>query len=623
MSRKIRIKMLRMFCLPVLVCLFCACRHTAGPVVEALPFCEEGDTAAWGLMSVEGEVIVPAGTWRHAPTSVIQGRFAVPDDKGYFRLYDWADTGQPLGTKSYYRLGYFFAGVTVAQSSPVSPFVLIDRQGRETAVLDSTIQLIHNYVGGRALACTATGRYGYVDEQGQWAIPAVYDYAADFAEGLALVGRRDADGQMGYAFVDTRGAVVLTLEGVPPCLLGDRYAEGLLACRELSSGHCVYLDKKGKLALRLPAAVRSASSFCEGLAVVQSFGGRYGVLNRQGRMVVAMDYTGIRILSSGRVLLCQDGRWTLREIAGGGVSALSCDSLSPVLPGGKLVARQDGRVCLMDADGQWSGGVWAGRMSVDAVAFGEEPQVFVRKPQDQVGKSPRPFSESPRAFSESSRPNNRLVLTVEGEDVPQSDVPARVKHDVAVDWRSVGRENPFYAEAMKVVSGQLKEEDAEHRRIILNYVEHLRTSYTTKDIDFLTQLFSERALIVVGTVVRASAREQDGYLTPAQVIYNVKSKKEYLKRLKEIFHTNRHIDVHFSDFKIMRHPTMPGIYGVGLRQQYKSDSYSDDGYLFLLWDFRHPSMPKIHVRTWQPAFFDGHRPLSKEDVLDIRNFNLQ
>lgn len=176
---------------------------------------------------------------------------------------------------------------------------------------------------------------------------------------------------------------------------------------------------------------------------------------------------------------------------------------------------------------------------------------------------------------------------------------------------------------MKVVSGRLEEDDAERRRIILNYVEHLRTAYTTKDVDFLEQLFSERALIVVGTVIRASSQESEGYLSPRQVVYNIKSKQEYLGRLKELFRANKHIDLQFSGFKIMRHPTAEGIYGVSLRQAYRSDLYSDDGYLFLLWDFRNPAMPQIHVRTWQPAFPDGHTPLPEDEILDIRNFNLQ
>ena len=615
MSRKMQMGVCRLLCLLTLVWSLCACRHTGTVQVEGLPYCE-GDTTAWGLLSVRGEVIAPAGTWRHAPTSIVQGRFAVSGDDGYFRLYGLDDVRHPLGMRAYYRLGYFFEEVTVGQYSPEAPFVLVDRQGNEVAVLDSTIHLIHNFADGLALAYTADGRYGYVDGRGRWAIPAIYDYAVDFAEGMALVGRSDASGRMSYAFVDTQGRMVLTLEEVPPCLLGCRYAEGLLACRELTSGRYLYLDREGSVALNLPDEVRSASAFCEGLAVVQSADGRYGVLNRQGRMVVPMDYTDLRILPSQRVLLCQKGQWTLREIGGDHVSVLSCDSLSPLVSESVWVARQDGHVRLMDADGEWLGHVWAGRMPVDATALGLESQVFVRKSQDQVGKSPR-------AFLKSSRPNEHLIPPAEEDGTVQSEVPVQVKHDVAVDWRSVSRENPFYAEAVKVVSGQLEEDDAEHRRVILNYVEHLRTSYTTKDIDFLAQLFSERALIVVGTVVRAAAQEQDGYLAPAQVIYNVKSKQEYLKRLKEIFSSNQHIDLQFSDFKIMRHPTVPGIYGVSLRQRYKSDRYSDDGYLFLLWDFRHPSMPKIHVRTWQPAFFDGHRPLSKEDVLDIRNFNLQ
>lgn len=69
----------------------------------------------------------------------------------------------------------------------------------------------------------------------------------------------------------------------------------------------------------------------------------------------------------------------------------------------------------------------------------------------------------------------------------------------------------------------------------------------------------------------------------------------------------------------MRHPTMDGIYGVSLRQQYKSDRYADDGYLFLLWDFRNESMPLIHVRTWQPA-----ETISDDnEVMNIRDFNLE
>ena len=44
-------------------------------------------------------------------------------------------------------------------------------------------------------------------------------------------------------------------------------------------------------------------------------------------------------------------------------------------------------------------------------------------------------------------------------------------------------------------------------------MEHFRMSYETKDIDFLEQLFSEKALIIVGTVVKQLP--QEGHYLPA------------------------------------------------------------------------------------------------------------
>ena len=96
-----------------------------------------------------------------------------------------------------------------------------------------------------------------------------------------------------------------------------------------------------------------------------------------------------------------------------------------------------------------------------------------------------------------------------------------------------------------------------------------------------------------------------------------------MERLKVLFKQNKEIKLKFSDFKIMRHPTQQELYGVTLRQKYSSDLYSDDGYLFLLWDFRDETTPLIHVRTWQPSMLDDQTPLPEKEIFNIRNFNLQ
>lgn len=187
------------------------------------------------------------------------------------------------------------------------------------------------------------------------------------------------------------------------------------------------------------------------------------------------------------------------------------------------------------------------------------------------------------------------------------------------DLERMPRSNPFYKEAAKILAGRLSVDDAKRRRVILNYCEHFRTAYTTKDIDFLRQVFSDQALIIVGNVVKSKAGSEGKFMPAARVEYNIRTKKEYLLRLSKAFAANKAINVSFSEFRIMRHPTMDGIYGVSLRQKYKSDSYADDGYLFLLWDFRNQSMPQIHVRTWQPSETIGE----DNGVMNIRDFNLE
>ena len=187
-----------------------------------------------------------------------------------------------------------------------------------------------------------------------------------------------------------------------------------------------------------------------------------------------------------------------------------------------------------------------------------------------------------------------------------------------VNLKTMAQSNPFYKEASKIMQGKLAETDARRRRTILNYCEHFRTAYTTKDIDFLRQVFSDKALIIVGNVVKSIAND-DKCQAESRVTFAIHSKRDYLARLSKVFAANQKIDVRFSGFRILRHPTMDGIYGVTLRQQYKSDRYSDDGYLFLLWDFRDKSMPLIHVRTWQPAA-TVH---SGDDVINIQDFNLE
>lgn len=151
--------------------------------------------------------------------------------------------------------------------------------------------------------------------------------------------------------------------------------------------------------------------------------------------------------------------------------------------------------------------------------------------------------------------------------------------------------------------------------IILDYLERFRNAYCIKDINFLEQVYSDDALIITGSVIKSKKSEK-----PAQIKYTKYTKKAYIDHLRTVFARNSHIDVTFDSITVKRHPMIEGLYGVQLFQGYKSTHYSDEGYLFLLWDFRDPEQPQIHIRTWQDARMWEENP--NEQRYDLDSFDI-
>lgn len=165
--------------------------------------------------------------------------------------------------------------------------------------------------------------------------------------------------------------------------------------------------------------------------------------------------------------------------------------------------------------------------------------------------------------------------------------------------------------------------DLEKRLEILDYVERFRTSYNTKDLAFLNQVFSDDALIITGKVVTPKKNFDGVGLSLPTVKYTKQGKKEYLSNLARVFKTNRYINVNFDDVSIKRHGANPNIYGVRVVQHYTSSNYSDEGYVFMVWDFTDPASPQIHVRTWQPMYLDKEKknPLPENEIFNLNSID--
>lgn len=163
--------------------------------------------------------------------------------------------------------------------------------------------------------------------------------------------------------------------------------------------------------------------------------------------------------------------------------------------------------------------------------------------------------------------------------------------------------------------------DMRRKLEILNFVDKFRSYYDEKDIDALRQIYSDDALIITGRVITHKSYAGDSPSMKESVVYRKQNKEEYLKNLKKTFDRNRYIRVAFDNVKIYGHKSKPNYYGVSLRQDWRSSTYSDNGYVFLLWEFpdNEEESPVIHVRTWQPQMVGG-KPLDEDSVFNINDF---
>lgn len=138
------------------------------------------------------------------------------------------------------------------------------------------------------------------------------------------------------------------------------------------------------------------------------------------------------------------------------------------------------------------------------------------------------------------------------------------------------------------------------RQVLITFLESYKTAYALKRLDYIRSIFSDDALIITGSVVKASGQMERQPIDGKVVKYTRQTKGEYMKKLEHIFASSEFINLRFADNQVRKSGVGGEIYGIQIKQDYFSSSYGDTGYLFLMVDLNHPKEPVIHVRTWQP-----------------------
>lgn len=158
----------------------------------------------------------------------------------------------------------------------------------------------------------------------------------------------------------------------------------------------------------------------------------------------------------------------------------------------------------------------------------------------------------------------------------------------------------------------------EARKLMIHFLETYKTAYALKRLDYINTIFSNDALIITGSIVKATKQTEMKPANVSHVKYTRQTKEQYMKSLERCFNSNEYINLHFADNIVRRSNSKPDIYGIQIKQDYYSSTYGDTGYLFLLIDFQKIDEPLIHVRTWQP----DDDPNVKDGRIGIADFLL-
>ncbi len=142
------------------------------------------------------------------------------------------------------------------------------------------------------------------------------------------------------------------------------------------------------------------------------------------------------------------------------------------------------------------------------------------------------------------------------------------------------------------------------KMVLVNFLENYRTAFALGMQDYIESIFDDDAVIIVGHVTKKLEKvpgvDGMGLAQKEHVTYTQKTKREYMEQLRRCFASQEFINLRFTDTDVERSGVGGETYALQLKQDYVSQTYGDQGYLFLFVDFNDPDKPLIHIRTWQP-----------------------
>lgn len=174
---------------------------------------------------------------------------------------------------------------------------------KEKIVIEAIYDFAGPYKDGLALV-GRNGKYGYLDKNGNIAIPIKYTIAKSFCEGFAEVSAKNDK----WGFIDKNGNEIAASK----YLMTKPFSDGFAAVRLGDAWG--FIDITGKEVV--PLKYKNVRDFSEGFACAMNDKFKWSIINRNGKEIDGFRYNDMKPFSEGLAAAELNGKWGFVDTIG-------------------------------------------------------------------------------------------------------------------------------------------------------------------------------------------------------------------------------------------------------------------------------------------------------------------
>jgi hypothetical protein len=280
-------------------------------VTQYLPVMLEG-SQKWSILNVETGEVLGKDAFKTAPSAVVDDMFFVANDSGTFDYYNVSNLKRPVNKNHYGSVTEFSVDGYAIASEKGKSLCVIDKDCRVVADLGDSIAEATMFNRGLAVVRNLDGKYGYVDTQGKMAIKPQFDTANPFlyCDEAVVLQRHEQDSIIEFSFIDKSGNVTFTSNTTMYVPISGNFNSDVLPVQKRDTIVCLNADGKEVANPFEQSDTLKHSGFDGGSRdgvgnYIAVKGGKMGVVDNDGKVLIAIKYIDVVDVSATRYLLCE------------------------------------------------------------------------------------------------------------------------------------------------------------------------------------------------------------------------------------------------------------------------------------------------------------------------------